>query len=142
MKLLTIILVSILLGISSSCLQNNNVDNDDCNPNAICYTQAPPTLFVKLRLSPNLNGTPVKVRVYVGDVDDGILYDSFETFNAEETYLLPVNEDYSAEAEYTDGEITIIAVDGDRLNRRSFQNCGNTCYDWDHSITLDLELDE
>jgi hypothetical protein len=83
----------------------------------------------------------VNVRVYEGNIDNGILFDSFVTTNNEETYLLPVNKDYSAEAEYGDGEITIIAVDGDRLNQDSFQNCNETCYDWDHGITLDLELE-
>lgn len=130
-------LIALLL---SGCFKNNG-GQGECNPNAICYTSAPSTLFVKLRISPSPDGTPVKVRLYQDNVDNGTLFDSFETTLQEEVYLLPVNEYYSAEAEYSDGETTIIAVDGDRLNRQSFENCDQTCYDWDHTIILDLELD-
>lgn len=140
--LLYIALISSGLFALSSCFKDNNNDDDDCDPNKVCYTDSPETLFVKLKLSSSPDDSPVKVRLYVGDVDDGELYDSFQTTKNEESYLLPVNNDYSAEAEYSDGEITIIAVDGDRLSQDSFQNCGETCYDWDHSITLDLELEE
>tara|TARA_B100000508_G_scaffold141026_1_gene145238 strand:- start:10422 stop:10847 length:426 start_codon:yes stop_codon:yes gene_type:complete len=126
--------------ILSGCFKDNDGEGE-CNPNAVCYTQPPETLYVTLHLSDSPDGSPVKVRLYVGDVDDGQLFDSFTTTLSEETYLLPVNTDYSAEAEYSDGEITIIAVDGDRLNRKSFENCDVTCYDYDHGITLDLELE-
>lgn len=124
----------------AGCFKDNDGEGE-CNPNAVCYTDAPNELLVKLKLSSSPDGTPVKVRMYEGNVDDGVLFDSLETTSAEESYYLPVNEYYSAEAEYSDGEITIIAVDGDRLNHESFENCDQTCYDWDHSITLDLELE-
>jgi hypothetical protein len=133
------ILLAMIAVMLTSCTKNNN-GGQECNQNIICYTSPPSTLFVVLRISPSPDGTPVKIRMYEGNVDNGVLFDSFETMALEETYILPVNQRYSAEAEYSDGEITIIAVDGDRLNRESFENCDQTCYDWDHSITLDLEL--
>lgn len=140
MKIYYVSLAIIGLLTLGSCFKDN--DSDECDPNKVCYTEAPETLYVRLHLSSSPDGSAVKVRIYEGNVDDGELYDSFETFNAEETYLLPVDEFYSAEAEYSDGSTTIIAVDGDRLDQESFQNCNETCYDWDHSITLDLELAE
>lgn len=124
----------------TGCFKDN--DSDECDPDKVCYTQAPETLYVKLHLSPSPDGSAVKVRMYRGSVDSGELIDSFESYDVEESYLLPVNEQYSAEAEYTDGSTTIIAVDGDKLNQDSFENCNETCYNWEHSITLDLELAE
>lgn len=140
MKIYYTTLVIIGLLALSSCFKDN--DSDECDPNKVCYTDAPPTLYVRLHLSPSPDGSTVTVRLYEGNVDDGELYDTFETSDVEETYLLPVDQYYSAEAEYTDGATTIIAVDGERLNQESFQNCDETCYDWEHSITLDLELAE
>jgi hypothetical protein len=133
-------IVSILLGFMS-CENNNTFNSNDCDQNIICYTEAPDELFVKLELSESPDGNPVIVRFYEGNVDDGVVIDSFSTYNLEESYLLPVNEDYSAEATYGENGNTIIAIDGERLSRESFQNCNTTCYDWDHTITLDLKLE-
>ncbi len=115
--------------------------NGDCDQSITCYTQKPEELFVKLQLSKNENDSPVEVTFYKGDIDDGATIENFTTLATEESYLMPINEDYSATARYQEGDDTIIAVDGDRLSAESFENCDETCYDWDHTMVLDLRLD-
>ncbi len=131
--------LSAVILVLTSCTKNNN-GAQECDPNLICYTLPPVNLPVILRISQSPDGTPVKIRMYEGNVDDGVMFDSFETNALEEIYELPVNKRYSAEAEYSDGETIIIAIDGDRLNRDSFENCNQTCYDYNNRIILDLEL--
>ena len=125
--------------IVSSC--GKTTGNGECDQDITCYTQKPEELFVKLQLSKNESDSPVEVTFYKGDIDDGDIIDNFPTDSTEESYLMPINEDYSATARYLEGQDTIIAVDGERLSAESFENCDETCYDWDHTIVLDLRLD-
>ncbi|MGM0477877.1 MAG: hypothetical protein ACQERC_01550 [Bacteroidota bacterium] len=124
--------------IVTSC--GKTTGNGECDQSITCYTQKPDELFVKLDLSKNGNDSPVEVTFFKGDIDEGDTIENFTTLSSDESYLMPINEDYSATARYQEGENTIIAVDGDRLSAESFENCDETCYDWDHTMVLDLRL--
>lgn len=140
MKRIFYILIAVFsVLIVSSC--GKTTGNGDCDQSITCYTQKPKELFVKLQLSKNENDSPVEVTFFKGDIDEGDTIENFTTISTEESYLMPINEDYSATARYQDGDDTIIAVDGDRLSAESFENCDETCYDWEHTIVLDLRLD-
>lgn len=128
----------IALFTAASC--GKTTGNGECDQSITCYTQKPDSLFVKLQLSKNENDSPVEVTFFEGDIDDGDTIEKFTTISTEESYLIPINEDYSATARYQEGENTIIAVDGDRLSAESFENCDETCYDWEHTMVLDLRL--
>ena len=71
----------------SSC---DKSDSDDCDPDKVCYTQAPDSLYVKLELAPQNSDLPLEINFYKGDIDDGDKIEYFETSNSEEYYLMPI----------------------------------------------------
>lgn len=105
-----------------------------------CITQKPSELYVKLNLSQNKDNSPVRVRFYIGNFDDGVLYDDFYTTNTVETYLVPTGQKYAASAQYLSGTDTILAIDGGKLNATSCKLENYDCYDWNQEMTLDLKL--
>lgn len=121
-----------------------NKDKDStssCDTNAICYTIAPDSLWVKLNLSPpSVLGETTKVKFYFGNMDDGKLYDQFQTTESEVYYLVPVKKNYTATAEYVVDKDTILVINSNYLNRKSCENGNLTCYDWDHQVEIDLKL--
>jgi len=123
--------------INTSCSKSKN---DICDTNKICYTQAPDELYVKLELSTNPSSDPIEVKFYIGNMDNGELYDHFYTLNSTEYYLMPVNERYTATAKYFVEGDTILVINSDRLTNNSYKNCDETCYDWDDEIVLNLKL--
>lgn len=137
MKYLIFILL-ITSGFIMSCKKNSS----ECDENKVCYTQKPDSLYIELNLSVSPSDDSVKVNFYVGNSDDGDLYYSFETNNLREYFLMPVNERYSAEAVYKDGEVTTVVVDGDWLEVDYFMNCDVKCYEWEEDLVFDLTLEE
>lgn len=127
--------VSIL--ILASCSKGKN---DICDPDEICYTDKPDELYVKLEFSNSPNSDPIEVSFYEGYLDDGDLYETFTTTNSSEYYIMPVGKRYTASAKYMDGEDAILVIDSDKLSAISYENCEETCYDWEDEIVLDLKL--
>lgn len=105
-----------------------------------CITQKPNELYLKLELSQNKDLSPVRVRLFLGNFDDGVLYDEFYTTNLVETYLLPVGQKYTAAADYLSGTDTIVAIDAGKLTSTSCTLESYDCYDWNQEMTLDLKL--
>ncbi|MEX1190455.1 MAG: hypothetical protein WED10_03465 [Brumimicrobium sp.] len=114
--------------------------SSSCDENKVCYTQKPDSLYIELQLSPTLDDSPIEVKFFVGNSDDGELYHSFTTYNELEYFLMPVGEKYAAEAYYTEGDVTTVAVDGERLEADYFMNCDVQCYEWEKDLILDLKL--
>src|SRR5690554_2359977 len=133
---ITLLAVGIIL-FSTSC---SKTKDDICDINIICYTEAPDDLYVKLELSTNPSSTPIEVRFYIGNMDNGELYDKFHTTNNVEYYLMPINERYTATAKYLVEGDTVMVIDSDRLSREFYKNCEETCYDWEDEIILNLKL--
>ncbi|WP_107039919.1 hypothetical protein [Brumimicrobium mesophilum] len=128
------------IALSVSCSKTNSQD-DICDPNQICYTSKPTELYVKLELSSSPNAQPIQVSFYEGYFDDGELFDTFTTNSSEEYYLMPVGKRYTATAKYVKNGDTIMVIDSEKLNAASYENCEETCYDYDAEIVLDLKLD-
>jgi hypothetical protein len=53
---------------------------------------------------------------------------------------MPVNERYTATAKYLVEGDTVMVIDSERLSNDSYQNCEETCYDYDDEIILNLKL--
>ncbi|PWH81875.1 hypothetical protein [Brumimicrobium oceani] len=123
--------------LNTSCGKSNN---DICDPDQICYTQKPDELYIKVELSNNPNSEAIEVKLYKGYIDDGELYDTFFTTENTVYYLMPEGERYSVTAKYKDGNDYILVVDSEKLRSESYENCEETCYDWDEEIVLDLKL--
>lgn len=122
---------------STSC---NKSKDDICDTNKICYTQAPDELYVKLELSTNPTIQPIDVSFYIGNLDDGELFEQFFTNNNTEYFLMPINKRYTATARYIVEGDTVMVINSDRLSNQSYKNCDETCYDWDDEMVLNLKL--
>ena|SRR5690554_5903623 len=107
----------------------NKKDDDYCEPDEICYTQKPDSLYVKLELSNNPSSTPREVSFYKGHLDDGELLEKFNTSFDTEYLLMPVGERYTATAKYLKDSDTILVIDSEKLKSESYKNCDETCYD-------------
>lgn len=131
-----LVLGSIVLFVS--CKKSNA---STCDDNKTCYTDAPDSLWVKLDLANESYDNPIRVKFYIGNMDDGELYDEFQTTDDEAYYLVPVDERYTATAQFLVNENdTVIVIDSEKLNQSSCKDGNATCYDWDHEITLDLKI--
>ena len=135
----TLIIIGFIT-LSVSCNKTNSQD-DICDPNQICYTSEPTELYIKLELASSPNSDPIQVSLYEGNFDDGELFDTFITNSTEEYYLMPVGKRYTATAKYVEDQDTILVIDSGKLNTASYQNCEETCYDFDAELVLDLKLD-
>ncbi|PKR79970.1 hypothetical protein CW751_12130 [Brumimicrobium salinarum] len=116
--------------------------NDICDASQICYTQKPDELYVKIALTNTPTSEPVEVKLYIGNLDDGELYDNYYSANNNEYHLMPVDERYTATAKYVKDGDTIIVIDSDKLAAISYKNCDETCYDYDDEIILNLQLEK
>lgn len=139
-KLIKYTLLSIgFMSLVTSC---NKGKSDICDPDQICYTQKPDELYIKLEISTSQGSAPIEVSLYEGNMDDGELYETFFTNESAEYYLMPVGRRYTATAKYVSNGDTIVVIDSDKLKAYSYENCEETCYDYDDEIVLDLKLDE
>ncbi|MBW7866846.1 MAG: hypothetical protein H3C31_00815 [Brumimicrobium sp.] len=135
-KLYYISLICIICISLSSCFKKK--EKEICDENKICYTEGPDDLYVKLKISKS--NKPVEIRMYKGYYDKGEKIDKFFTNNTEETYLLPIDNRYTATAKYVVNGDTIMVIDSDELGNGAYKNCDKSCYDWEEGILLDLEL--
>jgi hypothetical protein len=127
------------IAMTASC---NKSKDDICDPDQICYTSKPDELYIKLELSTNPSSEPIEISLYEDYLDDGELYDSFFTTESTVYYLVPVGKRYTATAKYKKDGDNILVLDSDRLTSISYENCEETCYDWDEELVLDLKLVE
>lgn len=133
----------IFLGIFSAALLSacNKESTGSCDSDITCYTAAPDSLWIKLDLDNDDYNNPIHVKFYIGNMDDGELYDEFQTTNEEEFYLVPVNERYTGTAKYVENNDTTLVIDSDKLKRSSCEDNDTKCYDYEYTVTLDLKLD-
>jgi hypothetical protein len=129
------------LGIAALLAQGCLNNTGDCFPSGNCTAPAPTTASLILRLSTDAENPSIPLEVYWGDVTDGNLYFRDTAYGDEVSYTVDVNQRFSAVARYKRGGFTILAVDGDRTDLSSSDDCGDTCYDVDNA-TLNLRLAE
>ena len=110
-----------------------------------CLAEEPEeiNLIVKIKVDLHINNIPatVTVRLYEGNLEDGVLMD--ELFVINDKYEMPVypNKKYTLTATYTDsGGITYIAVDSAIPRIRYERNiCEDPCY-WIYDRVVNLRL--
>jgi hypothetical protein len=122
------IVVFILLILFFSCERYDpvNVGEVDCYE---CYSLKPEWVRLNVKLTINNENKAVPLVIYIGNIEDGNV-DWVDTSYSDD-YWVDVHPDayYSVTAEYKDGNKTIFAVDGDRVNLNYSDNsCDEPCY--------------
>ncbi|MFW5792832.1 MAG: hypothetical protein ACOCWC_01010 [Bacteroidota bacterium] len=142
MKRIFSILLIIFVFVLGSCRKKSD-KNKDCTDYDYenCDTSEPFYGKLNLKLTINNENESVRVLVFEGNYESGVIIFEDEINAAEETYYLELNKKYSAAAYYSQGNDTIIAVDGGKLESYSYTMCEYTCYDV-LNLSLDLRLKE
>jgi hypothetical protein len=109
-----------------------------CDTNVPCGSRTDSS-WVKVKITLNSENDSVPLYLYKDNVNTGELLQEIISFSKEETFFLPVNNSYSAKAEYKKGGKKIVAYDGGTLKMKEFINCDSSCFEL-KNLTLDLEL--
>jgi len=118
-----------------SCEQDPFIFDVNCDE---CYYPEPDTADLILDFTLNEENPYVPYILYIGDVEDNIVIfvgdveDNIivRTAYSEQEYLpAAVNEHYSIEAFYKNGDQTVVVVDGDKLKTsRTSEVCDTECW--------------
>jgi hypothetical protein len=130
-----LLLFSVLVIVS--CEDKNFESNND--PYVYCDTIEPFVGYVQIKLTVNQENQKIPLIIYRGEIDDNdVVY--IDTISVSYYEIeLPVDEYYSAKAEYHSGDKTIYAIDGDKLSK-SYNVIGDsTCWTI-KKAKLDLNL--
>lgn len=102
-------------------------NNDDCDASFSCDTVQPTYGTLTIRVSTNTENPRIPIAVYKGYIEDSALY-FVDTISQSTDYYVDLDQRYSGSATYRDGGNRIIAIDGDRVNLTTENNCDYTCY--------------
>lgn len=119
-RFLAILLLSLPF---AACLNNNT----DCIPDNNCLTVAPSTASLSVQINTNTENPSVPIAIYYGDASDSSLYFR-DTLTASARYDVALDTRYSGVAKYRQGNLTILAIDGDKTKLKSNTECGFVCY--------------
>ncbi len=116
----------------------NTESSTDCDYSD-CNTYRPEEGLVHLQVSNTDANRDIPIIIYRGRIDakDTVLIDTIRTGGKD--YYLPVDQYYSARAEYQKDGNKWYVVDGDQLKLKSNVVCDSTCYEV-KDINLDLRL--
>lgn len=116
----------------------NTESTTDCDYSD-CDTYRPEDGLVHLEVTNTESNRNIPIIIYRGRMDakDTFLLDTITTGGKD--YFLPVDQYYSARAEYQKNGDKWYVVDGDRLELKSNVVCDSTCYEV-IEINLDLRL--
>jgi hypothetical protein len=107
----------------------------DCKENEPSKTE----LELKLNLSDNRSLSAL-ITVYEGNIEDNIIYDTFQTKDENSSITVPLNKKYTVTATYTIPDNSYIAVDSATPKVRFEKSqCDNPCY-FVYDRILDLRL--
>ena len=123
----------------------NRTDEDECDyPDySDCITQEPFRDSLNIELTVNEQYKKVKLTVYEGDVETGIMVTQFESEQSEIKIPVLIDVKYSATALYISDNDTILAADGSEIKKRSVAYCDSTCWTvWSRNIDLRLAIDD
>ena len=114
-----------------SCRQN-----EECFVTSSCDTIPWDSAYIDIKLTQD--GEPTVLVLYKGYIEDNDII-SIDTVWSETTwwYWMRVGDRYALEAYYKVGPQTIIALDGGKLSKDSYDECGTTCY---NEPSLDLDV--
>jgi hypothetical protein len=96
-----------------------------------CYSDKPDSIDLIIHITLNDQFSEIPVLLYQGDIDNGILIDTFFCFADPATIIVEANNKYSARAIYQTDDRTVMVVDGtkgDRQLRKVSSQCDVPCW--------------
>jgi hypothetical protein len=134
MKIVAGTFAFILLTLLFSCdeLRTLSVNCDECFPDA------PTMVYINIKLESGFDEAEVKV--YEGNLEDNVLYDSFRTTGESSTVKVPVNKKYTLTATYYHDGNHYVAVDAVTPHiQYDKDSCEQPCY-FEYNNTVNLRL--
>lgn len=114
--------------------------SDTCDDTIVCNTTRPDSGYLNVKVTDPGSTGMVPVTIYKGDVDKGEIVLEDTMYSAENAYLLPIQERYSARAAYRSNGITTYVYDGDKIKINKFWNCNDKCFEsLDGNVNLELK---
>jgi len=136
MKKIIKLLLLFFIALTFSCEEQGILIN--CKD---CTEKEPVDALLELSLDVFAPGTPTKINVYEGNLEDNSLYDSFTTTLKGTTVTVTLNKKYTVTAEYNVSGSIYTAVDSatPRVKYNKDQ-CDYPCYFvYDKSVNLKLK---
>jgi hypothetical protein len=125
MKTLKMIFLFLMLIFIFSCEKWGNIDIH-CND---CLPDEPAKAYLEIELSDNFTSSLVEVRVYLGNLEDSILYDTFQSLSREISVWVLLNKKYTLTAKYIIPGNTKIAVNSVTPQVKYDETlCDSPCY--------------
>jgi len=118
--------ILVLIIIAFSCDGGNSTIEVNC---AECYVNEPDSFELEVELTINSVYDSAYLVFYTGNIESGKLSWEGWVFTPTFYHLVPVDNDYSVKASYTNKGKTIIAVDGDKMvSRFMIDACDVDCW--------------
>jgi len=126
-----------LVGGAGNCkdVTEDCTDEDYANCNTIGFTEG----LVEVDLSINQRYKEVRVQLFEGRVDDGVLFFDEVVSDNYFSFLKPVGNTYSGRAFYVSGMDSVVVVDGDDIKNLTYVVCELQCNDLKNAF-LDLKI--
>jgi hypothetical protein len=120
-----IILISLLF-IPIGCERQEPWESFDCKN---CYQDKPEMGPLQIKVTINGQNPIVPFVIYRGVVEDNNIEFIDSANRSDWSVDVPVNNYYSVNAQYKDGNNTIFVIDGDKLKlKENNSNCDERCY--------------
>ena len=125
-KLLAALLLVVVSGKFTACEPEDWMLSVDCGD---CYSYAPDSADLIIKLTINAENDSVPLTFYLGDYEEGLI-DWQDTATSEEFYLYSkINSSYTVRATYRSGDKFIEAFDADDMELyNANEECGSPCY--------------
>jgi hypothetical protein len=136
MKKIIRIVLLIFIAFSFSCEEHGILV--DCRE---CTEEEPDNVMLELTLDVIGSGTPTKINIYEGNLEDNCIYKSLNATSKETTVQVTLNKKYTVTAEYNVSGKIYTAVDSatPRL-RYNKDQCDYPCYFvYDKKVNLKLK---
>jgi hypothetical protein len=106
-----------------------------------CTVDEPSKANLEVKLDVTYTQSSVKIDVYEGNLEDNVLYSSFNTTGTNTTVSVTINKKYTVTATYTINGNYYIAIDSATPGVRYEKNqCNNPCYFvYDRNIDLRIK---
>jgi hypothetical protein len=106
-----------------------------------CTTDEPLKINLNVKLDEGYSSSPTVINVYEGNLEDSVLYDSYQTTETEALIEVSLNKKYTITATYHIADDYYIAIDSATPRvRYDKTQCDNPCYFvYDKDINLRLK---
>ena len=126
MKKYIFLIIVFSAAIFSSCSDYVNCSTYDFSD---CPFDEPVSSDLYIEITIDEENDSVPVEFYIGRVEDGILDTAFIATENEYIFELPVNEYYSAKAEYISHGKKVFAIDGGEMRTYQTTKCDEYCWE-------------